>query len=681
MEFFRKYQRYFFIATSVLVILSFFFFGTYSTFTTQREVEDPVAFYRTDNQPVTLSQKRMLLQLIDGELFAKEFVETGIAFVVAQKFFEEIKEDLQERLERVRNYQPYAHPFSSLISARAVWEQFFPKIDQDIAHLRGIGSLPTLESFSQLAQTYLDQRHLSAQFLKRILLYQQQQANVSQDPSLWHRDFSLFGFHSLEDWFGNAFLDRLVEFLVNGAHSAKEKGIKVSFAEAKKELIERKIPFDRKVIERWQEVMLFRKLLDAAAASIPVDSLVDREFVEFSGKKALVELYRLPEEFCFKTVRDLAKFELYLRAVVKTASKGLALPAQFLSPEEVAKSTPELVKSRCTVEFAAVSKNELMQKISLKQMWDWELEEANWKQVKEAFPFLEQESLTTKEERFSLLEKLDVKKREAVDLFAQERIIAAHPEWIERELNSKILEKSSFDLREKGGTLPFAGIIDNSAFILQLSLHPDEIIYFSQDEEHYFKMLSSEISSEKAILSFKEAAQDGTLDLLLDQFIQKERKKKETEEEVVANFCEGVLKAIVDEMGEKPIDNSLLAAYRFIHHLKSAQAALPEDVSLVKTESLSPPLSSQWLLEKSSRKIGRAEGEILGGTDPFSLEEKGWSSVGLDKDNRLFFFRLIEIAKPEEKEIEERSRQTKEELQKEAKRRFCQELLLKVKDA
>jgi hypothetical protein len=52
LEFFRKYQRYFFILITIVIVISFSFFGTYSTLS-NGSFREQIAFTTVDGTDIT----------------------------------------------------------------------------------------------------------------------------------------------------------------------------------------------------------------------------------------------------------------------------------------------------------------------------------------------------------------------------------------------------------------------------------------------------------------------------------------------------------------------------------------------------------------------------------------------------------------------------------------------------
>src|ERR1700681_408677 len=116
--FFRRHQRYFFLMITIVIVISFSFFGTYSTLNNSSG-QDPVAFVAIDGTQVTRSELNQLVMFIgtdsqDKLLFGgiwgphflndgvvkKNYFETGLAELLVAQYPGEVEQDLFSRHEK-----------------------------------------------------------------------------------------------------------------------------------------------------------------------------------------------------------------------------------------------------------------------------------------------------------------------------------------------------------------------------------------------------------------------------------------------------------------------------------------------------------------------------------------------------------------------------------------------------
>lgn len=85
---------------------------------------------------------------------------------------------------------------------------------------------------------FLAEKKFPSPMLKQVLRYQEKQYNwLSPDQDLDRLDLSLFGYHTIEDWFTPHFTRLVSEFIINASILAEAQGYEVSKAEAMADLI------------------------------------------------------------------------------------------------------------------------------------------------------------------------------------------------------------------------------------------------------------------------------------------------------------------------------------------------------------------------------------------------------------------------------------------------------------
>ena len=145
LEFFRKYQRYFFIVIAVVIVISFSFFGTHSAINAPQKVEDRcisqgvdgskimkseldhmVRFLASDRNDLALTEKGMMPNFFNDGVVRKDLLGTGIGVLLANAYFEDLKGDLNERMTHHKAFHPYCHPTAPFISVENLWSQVLP---------------------------------------------------------------------------------------------------------------------------------------------------------------------------------------------------------------------------------------------------------------------------------------------------------------------------------------------------------------------------------------------------------------------------------------------------------------------------------------------------------------------------------------------------------------------------
>jgi len=242
LSFLRKYQRFFFIITTVVIVLVFSFFGTYNGRNlVQQEInkrkikqingkvevgEGLIKFLELE-----YSKDANVPNLLSDGVIIKDFLNTDLAHVLVEKYFHVIKKDLQERMDKIKKYSFYVHPQVKEISQKKVYELISPPLSEAIKALEREKEV-SFSTFDKLAKVYLYQLG-TAEFVRRVLYSQQEKLKPEQiDFNGLQRDFSLYQFKSLQDWFGQNFIDLIGQFILNTAAISKEKGNVVTDEEA-----------------------------------------------------------------------------------------------------------------------------------------------------------------------------------------------------------------------------------------------------------------------------------------------------------------------------------------------------------------------------------------------------------------------------------------------------------------
>jgi GcvH upstream region-like protein len=719
--FFRKHQRFFFFFVTIVVAISFSFFGTYSTLVPEQGTSDRVLGKAIDGSSLRSREVEGLARLIGSDhedqgklpnvlndgVIGKDLLMTGLGTMLAERYFADLKDDLQPRIKKASHFKPYAHPQVSFLSAESVWQHIAPGMSDRMTLLKNYSEEMSLQTFSLLAGLYVDQMHLPPEMLRRILSYQQKQYSwVQPDPRLQKDDLSLFGFQTVEDWLGPKFVQLASQFILNAALIAEQKGYRVTEEEAHVDLLQnvasllqrysadegpeeyfkqqvRVLGMDeRTVLKLWRKVMLFRRYFSDVGGGVFNDDLAQKQFNAYAKESVSVDLYQLPPELRLKNFQDLLKLQVYLDAVALPKARGslLSLPKAFLKPEDVEKRFPELVQRSFLLEFSEVQKEQIAEQISLRETWEWELEDNHWKELKTRFPILAQKEAATREERFLVLESLDPKVRLEIDQCARARIVDSHPEWIDQALQQAPLKTQIVGIRSKGGTLPFAGATDSSAILTLLQLAPlkdakedsapalaagAKLVQFSADGKTIYRVSVLKRSPSKEILTFATASHDGVLETLLDKRLEESYSEvskkdaapfkqedgtlkpwKDVKDQIGARLYPELLKAIKEEPQES-LD--VYAHRRLYEYMKEAGRNLEADpenplwiqTSNSETEWERVSLDSQWRLVKSRSEIKRSAPSRLNKEELFQLEEGAWSKMEISSSGDLSFAHVL----------------------------------------
>ncbi len=656
LEFFRTYQRYFFFVVTIVVITSFTFFGTYSTFSSQGvEENNRVVGHAIDGSDIRLSDVQKLSRFLyadredmmqgrgvypnfcnDG-VIRHDLIESGLADLLVRQYFDVLKADLAVRLDKAKRFRPYVHPDAPSISAQTIWDRLTPQMGVELKALQAAKE-PSVETFSHLSQLYQLQSRLHPEMLRRVLFYQIQQHPWLSSDRLAHEDLALFGFHSITDWFGRHFVDLVSELILNAAAKAEEKGYFVSVEEAKGDLIrhfadtmekmvdpkdtpELKFSQHLKVLgfdensaaEIWRKVLLFRAYFNDIGASAFVDRLSYQDFAQYAAETAVVQQFSWPIRL--SSARDLAEFEFYVKSISAQSEKGL--PTELLSIAEIEKKVPQLVQTTYRAQVAQVAKSELALRPTLKEVWQWETSDAHWDHLRKEFSLPE---LAAPQMRFQALERLDPKVRSQVDAFARLQLVDENPSWIEEALTAAPMKEKTWVVTGRDA--------------------PD-----LKEANVYFRVEGMQPLDEKHILSFDKAR--------------------------------SILSRLVPAVeGDCPKEKN-----PFFGKSKEVLAALQKDrASLRWVQTGANPILDQFKLIKAEKTVPRTAQESWMKEQAFNMASDLWSPIHVAENGEILFFYMQEKTASPVSSILEQVNFGKEILAMDAKRFAMEKLLLDIKE-
>ena len=564
--FFRTHQKLFLIVITVIIIITFSFFGTQRAMdgSSNNRIKDQVVSSTIDGSKIKKSEIDTLSYFLQREeeiaskvniqssVILKDFFETKFVGCLATKFFKNVSSDFQKKLEKAHKFVPYTHPQVDVISAENIWRFLAPSINVNLEALHKKTEFDP-ETFYLFLNLYLSQRNFSAEKLKKILWDQQTQCNwLKPDRTIMQENMNLFGFNSIVDWFGQDLVDLLSQVILNVADIAEHKGYKVSRNEALadlmknskdvlsrvqsgtiansdsfKELLSAYGMREDTMVDVWRKVLLFRKYMNDIGEKVLLDNLSKSALSCCNKEKASIELYKLPKELELKSFEGLMKLQVYLDATASTASQKdkIAFPSSFLTAAEVEKKHPELVEKRYEVKFKHINLNEIGILIGEKKLWSWQLEDENYALLKNEFTQLKDLS-DAKEKRFANLESLDQKIRGQVDGFSRKKILLSDKKIILDQLCNQKEEQRFIGIKTKTIKPVLKGIEDKNLFsalekekicAVDENVSEDSSLFcYSDNNEDFYRIALLSKAEAKTVVPFAEAVKEEILDSLLD---------------------------------------------------------------------------------------------------------------------------------------------------------------------
>jgi len=575
-QFFRRYQQYIYVVITVVIIISFSFFGTYGAINQPMAAKDQSkAFTSVDGNDISSSDLEAMTLFISSDakdkknaagawgpnflndgVFVQEFLDSGLMNNFAQAFTHAAKKELIAQHQLEKNFRLYRHPDPSLrnISIEAVWERFKPELRAHYHALKNASDPLSAKAMNARINLYLSSRELPPETIKMLLLYMPQ-FQQHPDPSLQQQDLALFSYHNAQDWFGKRLMRLAAEFIINTAAIAKKAGYTVTAEEAWIDLTRNaseSFHDNRQVLARygigssalylkqqlqlmgldqasatkiWQQILLFRRYINDVKNAVLVPPLSVAGYQQFAKASVEGDLFRLPPSLRFYEKESLYQFQTYLEAVSKPQKNPLILPDTFLEPSIVIKTTPELVQQRYMLSVSSVSKDQLKARIPLKDTWAWELEESNWQLLQEEFPTIGISDAKSTQDRLATLDALDSDTRTHVDQFARSKILEAHPEWIQEALDNAVPQQAIYTITESGGKEPLAGVADRKKLLKELAKakknetpHPISPLFaYSGDGSHFHRIIVIDAAEAEEVMTFSQAQQSGAIGTVLEK--------------------------------------------------------------------------------------------------------------------------------------------------------------------
>ncbi len=669
-----------------MIVISFTFFGSFNPSDQPAQPKDKVIGKSVDGSDLYLFEIQRLARFIStdrsdveqlrGELpnllndgvVRVDFLETGLADLLARTYFDLLKEEMQSRLTHVQKFRPYAHPRAPFISVAALWDRFYPQIGEEIQALKK-EETATPEMFAHLAKLYLEQTHVPQELTRRILLYQMQQiGGLEPDPQVQYGDFSLFGYHTLKDWFGSNYIDMTAQFIHNAALVAEEKGYRVGANEAKADLLrnfeqslkgsKQSISFqqqlraigleEKEAIEAWRKVLLFRRYIRGAGEATLLDSLPFKDLAAFAREKAVVHVYQLPESLKLQSADDLFALQFYIDTVGVAEKEILSLPLQSKPIEEIEKKAPAFVEVVYKGVVSSVSQEELSMRASMREVLQWQMD--HWDEMAKKFPSLSQ-VFVDREKRFLHLESAP--NRGAIDSWSRLQVVYTHPEWVE-----EAFEKA----RKKGQTISLSSGRTNLPFIENPDLFAEQIreahlqgasLTVASDFTLY-RIEQIEQESNLRIRSLADMKQDGSLLELVDSHLEKKYVQiRETTPSVFQ--AEGGGWRPFSEVKEKVG----MAVYAdLIRSIDRQEKTSNQPISFYVSRRMAGPMHHAWdeaqkepiemkgidqfKLVRQEKELHRTAEENWMNNEAFFMVPNQWSPVYVPEDGQIVFFYLQE---------------------------------------
>ena len=689
LTFLRQHQRLVFATAGLLVIFSMSFFGIASRSGNIDVKKNSVMGRAIDGSKMRSAPIDELAHFLNfsanpavgllkpsDDVMVNDVLKSGLGSMLVEAYYDELKEDIEPRLESYDRFKPYRHPAMSFISAENVWLKGAPQIFN--AYHNYLEESDAIKKCGYVMDGYVEQAYFSEDQLRQILYFQERQfGRQAGDPDIVRGNLALFGIRSPSDLLGGKFLNLAAQFIHNGAIYAKQKGHKVSYQEARASLVATSEEnfqaalslmrmSERKVVQLWQKVLLFRRLFEEANGSIFLDALSYDHINRYMQENVQLNVYKMDDSFAVNDFEKMMKFELYLDFVAKRSNDTLIpLPTHYLSLDRVKSRCAKLLAKRFSVEVKEVPRSEIAMRVSFKELMEYETQ--NFETLKHKFAALTLSEADSLDAKLAVLEKLDPKVKEQLDQYARDQIVAANQQWVAAALDGKESAQKELLLNLDDVNSEFSGFSDNNVLINQLSKaysaeQPVDLL----GQEAFYRISVKDLSEQFEVLTFAEAESIGAMDRLLNDKLEREysnaRSAKpsqfknasgefkpldEVREQIgTFVFSEAIaqLQNYLMKQGVNPSENlDELASYRMHHYLNEAltaiQADVEPDVYLYDPEE-NGDFEGQFKLMQEQTSISRSEPSPLSDEHVYRMKEDEWSSVALLPSYGLSFFHI-----------------------------------------
>ncbi|MCY3973991.1 MAG: hypothetical protein OXF02_00365 [Simkaniaceae bacterium] len=702
LAFFREYQRYLFIVTAVIIIVSFSLFDVYepaprdTPSPDERVGESPVIGTTPYGSPITHRDvddigRFLTSERFDDGHFLHDFFASGLASLLAEAYFDEIKEEFGKRVASHRRSVFYRHPDAPFISAEGVWSRFLPEEKGRIDRfLRDEGN-HDIECFTLLTKLYLAGRSLPPRLMREYLLTQERRyPELRPDPALVHADLRLFGCSSVEEWFGASFLRLLGRCIHNTALFAEKKGYRVSSHEALRDILQaeknitgqnrnvlpdelrhlfaNRLGMDKeRVLAVKKKLLLARRLFDDYENAFFADTHALRLFRRYADSEVTVDLYEMPRSMHVANFEKTMKLSRYFTLLSPNGRNGKGMvPEGPFSPEEVGKVCPQLVRKRFAVELSEVKTESLVQEVSLKAVWDMQRDPEHLSAVRRHFPNL------AIGERGEGIDTLAADSRREVDRFSALSILAGEPERIEVALDRARSARKEISIDGDGILYGLEGVrVDRELVSLLESEQNGEAVAALRrirgGENAYYRIRVLDRDRAFHILTFEEAERFGIIGEMVERALRREHRalleagahpsllKTDTGEDKPFSEVRGEVARIVHApLSDKSETFSLppyFAQYmgKALRDIRERGGASSYVISKKENEgsdkyppdllSEPPPVDEQWKLRLSSVTIRRHQDLLPDRSTLFAMKEGTWSPPLYDsRMGRPYFF-------------------------------------------
>nr|CRI42549.1 Uncharacterized protein BN1224_DC9_BS_00320 [Chlamydia pneumoniae] len=444
---------------------------------------------------------------------------------VGEKLFLKVYHPGEKIFSKEKAYQPYRRFDAPFISSEEVWKSSAPQLLEILKVFQQIENPISKEGFLARVKLFLEERRFPHYVLRQMLEYRRQMFALPPDEALSRgKDLRLFGYQTIQDWFGDAYLSAAVELLIRFIDEQKKVLPRPSKQEARDDFYDKakhaytKISKNKEFSLGFEEFVnsyfqfleiseseffnMYRDILLCKRALLLLQGGVSFDFQPLTtffvqGKDSIqVEFFRLPKEYSFKTKQELKAFEVYLKLVSLPKSDSLDVPNEILPIATIKAKEPRLVGRRFSIDYKRVALQDLAATVPMVEVLHWQQNSEHFQEILQQFPEVE----TC--QSYKDFQHLKPALRDKISLFTRKEILRARPERILQSLQ-QVPKQSQEVLLSAGKNSALPGISDGQQ-LAKVLLENEVLDLYSQDAETYYTIIVNSSFEKEEVLPYRE---------------------------------------------------------------------------------------------------------------------------------------------------------------------------------
>ncbi len=731
--FLKKYQKIFFVFVALLVGVSVMLVGllprnlssagdkTLFKAVTGKKIkrshyEGLKALLSTNNGEMALYGQNLGMNFFLEDAFTQNIIQPKLMGLIAQKKQDELAPLWKEQHEKEKLYKSYAHPQAAHVSADSVWHKHAPQIPELLEKLQNETDLQ--KAFTLRTELFLEENQFSPFALWQFLAEKQTQYQwLQKDENMAPYSLSLFGYRSLQDWFGPKVMDYACQFILQVSSIAQKRGYQASYKEAEnslaklnekcfqqlqflglKEFSDAESYFYAKLnrlgmnkvqmVSLWREILTFQNFFNEASHAALLDDLTLEDFEKYASEQVQVCTYMPPEHLRFRSPKDLAQLETYLAALGKP-QELLSLNFELNDFKDIEKENPQLIEQRVEIDYKEVDVHQAAISVSVQAIWNWKNDPKNCQELLTRFPKLQIDEKMSPSNYQACFDDLDYFTQMQLDQHIRQTLLKQDENWLANAFEKVPNKNESFYSRKSGYKLPFKGLeisskkesfLKNFFNFFQEEKALDSVTF---DDVHFYKISAVKGLEEPKLVRYEDLLKDKTAEKMLQQALKKEHKKSafkdqefaKVKDKVLCQYLEPIQSAILKDFttfsgsDPKQLNEIFYCNYRLYNPMREALAFYKN--SDEENDNVFA-FNSFWNIYASTDTLIRHQNNTREMDALLDAPENSWSLVELKNRIPVFTYILSKESKIDDHPMQ---KQLRSELSSEAIQALATELL------